>query len=100
MGQFLELDTEARLYQPLFRDRLETALNLCKLFALHHGCCDEESNFAVRSLDGYALQVSLLPAILVRGSELPRRVAVPHVLRFVCFLSTNLTNVGHFSDSN
>lgn len=94
------LDAVAWFDQPSFWNWFEASNDFRKLFGFHHGSGDGESDFPVWSSDCYRLQVGVLPAVLVRCTEFPRRVAVPHVLCFVCFLSTDLTNLGHIDSVN
>ena len=89
------LESVRALREPSFGDRLEAADNRRKLGALDDRSRHRQTNLSVRGLDGHGLQIRILEARLMRGTELPSRVSVPTVLRRIGLLSANLTNLSH-----
>lgn len=74
------LDAVSGLLQPGLGNRLQSAKDSSKLWALEHAGGNRDPLLALGRVDGHSLEVGLLPAVLVGGAELPRRVAVPDVL--------------------
>ena len=96
-SEFEILNVVVWLDQPGFGDRLQSAYNCGIFVGLHHGSSNRKSNLTVRGLNRNRLEVGVLPSVLVRGSELPSRVSVPHVLCFIRFLSAYLTDLCHLN---